>query len=189
MAIPEKRCDHEEVIRESVKRYLRIVPATKIPKAEPLDKVSPSVLYNLFFQMENLCAVMDGLGLHAVQVGVPFHAYVVRRSSQQRFEYFVNCKYEPIGDGLGGAEKVQSMEGCLSLCNLDGTSRYFRVERFSAIRVIGRRLVTEGKLRLEDVDMILGEKDGIYTVAHQHEIDHGMGILISQMGQEINVFI
>jgi peptide deformylase len=185
MAIPEKRCDHEEALREIVRQYLRIVPANKIPKAEPLGNVSPSVLYNLFFHMDNLCGVMNGLGLHAVQVGVPFHAYIVRRSFKYPFEYFLNCKYEP----MDGAEKVTSMEGCLSLCNLDGTSRYFRVERFSTIRVTGRRLVTEGKLRLEDVDMILGEKDGIYTAAQQHEIDHGSSILISDIGVEQHIFL
>jgi len=163
-----------------------IVPVNEIPKAQPVPHDDLTKLYKYFFYMEMICNEFYGIGLHAVQIGLPLDMYVIKRDS--KFEYYLNCVYEPVRDEdpLPGPEKVLSIEGCLSLVNSDGSSRYFAVNRYKRIVVHGASLCAH-KLELRPVHMYLGEGDGVYCMAHQHEISHGSGTLISQIGQEIYI--
>jgi peptide deformylase len=174
MVASKKQCDSCETIG--------IVPVDQIPKVQPFDMTAPQ-LYKVFTQMETLCKNFNGIGLHAVQIGKPWDIYIIKNSN--KFEYYMNCIYLQITN-----EKTISCEGCLSLTNKDNTSRHFIVERYKKIKVMGKRLNTEGKLQFVDIDMELSvEKDGIICIAHQHEISHGLGILISDIGKEQHIWM
>jgi peptide deformylase len=162
-----------------------IVPHNQIPKACFADQ-SLTELYKSFSILEVLCKLRKGVGLHAVQVGQPWDMYVVRKSEKMPFGYYLNCKYTPLEE-----EKVSSLEGCLSLASSDGSSRFFKVNRFKKIRVEGQQLYVDGnKIKIDPVDMSLSvEEDGVLCVAHQHEIDHGRGVLISDIGEEQHIWM
>jgi peptide deformylase len=152
-----------------------IVSVEDIPLAveTPVDD-----LFNLFrviTAMEQICTIQDGIGLSAVQVGIPWKLFIVKRNDE--YEYYVNCEY----DGIG--EKEKSIEGCLSLRDSFGNLRRFEVDRYPSILLKGKQLkVLDSSLILEDVDRL--EVD-LYSVVFQHEIDHHRNVLISNIGKEI----
>lgn len=178
---------------------MRIVPVAEIPKAELVTDFSVeklNKLWLLFREMSIICLNRDGIGLHAVQVGIPVEMFVVRHSStlscrRDFFDYFFNCYYGPVGE-----ERLNSIEGCLSLdvktISLDGAAgptfrrRFFEVPRWKKVHVKGFKLVQEhGNSIKEEVDF---EPDGIYNSIFQHELDHGKGMLISDIGKEIHIY-
>ena len=140
----------------------------------PLDNLM--TLFRLCTKMEKVCDENQGIGLAAVQVGVPWKLFIVKRN--RRYEYYVNCDYSGIGD------KTKSVEGCLSLTNADGSMRRFEVDRFLKIKLTGKELVVSGapSLLLHDVDR---SEDDMYAVVFQHEIDHCKDTLISNVGREL----
>lgn len=129
--------------------------------------------------MEDLCAKYHGVGLAAAQVGVPWKLFIVKVGSN--FEYYVNCDYTSEGD------KFTSIEGCLSIRNEHGALRYFQVDRSRQVRVKGHRLTTKPDLSLVTVDFLVTES--FLSTVFQHEIDHQFGILISDIGKEIDIEI
>lgn len=138
-------------------------------------------LYKVCLQMAHVCVEENGIGLSAVQVGIPWRLFVVRTESDEHsFDYFVNCEYEPAGDG----SKAPGIEGCLSLRNRDGSLRFFEVFRHRKVRLKGHRLVTDPELALEPVDLTA---EGKYGIVYQHEVDHDQGILISDIGTELEI--
>lgn len=157
---------------------LKIVPIENIPKAHevPLDNLM--TIFRLCTKMEKICMDNEGIGLSAVQIGIPWNLFIIRRGRQ--FEYYVNCSYE------GKGNKIKSIEGCLSLRNEDGTFRRFEVERFEKARITGKQVLVSGmpSLLLQDVD---SEEHGLYSIVFQHEIDHSKDILISQIGREMEM--
>jgi|SRR6516162_6087345 peptide deformylase len=160
---------------------LHIVPVEQIPPASQVGAVPASLIeiYKTCLLMEEVCTNNNGIGLSAVQVGIPWRLFVVR-GDDNTYEYFVDCEYEPDGE-----EKIKSVEGCLSLRAKDGSLRYWQLERFKKIRMKGKRLKAKPKLELANVDF--SEDDPVYSVVYQHEIDHHRGILISDIGQEVEL--
>jgi peptide deformylase len=157
---------------------LKIVPVVDIPKAKDVPLESLMDIFRLCTKMEKICDVNDGIGLSAVQVGVPWNLFIVKRN--RHFEYYVNCDY------TGHGEKIKSVEGCLSLRNEDSTFRRFEVERFSRVRIKGKQLVVSGmpSLVLNDVDR---EEINIFSIVFQHECDHSRDVLVSQIGREVEL--
>jgi peptide deformylase len=156
------------------KQKLAIVPAADIPKASNCPTDNLLQVYKICLGMEQVCTENSGVGLSAVQVGVPWKLYIVRDGSGYR--YFVDCEYKGAGD------KFDSLEGCLSLKNVDGSSRHFIVSRFRKVVVSGKELVfVDSKLALKEIDLEFGN---LAAVIHQHEIDHHNDILISEIGKE-----
>lgn len=157
-------------------KELQIVPAEKIPEAQdaPLDDLM--FLFRIFARLEKLCSDENGIGLSAVQVGLPYKMFVVQRG--RHFEYYVNCDYE------GSGEKQVSIEGCLSIRKEDGEIRRFEVMRYPTVKIKGKQLILADapSLKLKSVDK---EESGLYAVVMQHEIDHSKQILISDIGKEI----
>jgi len=157
---------------------LQIVPVNEIPKAldVPLDNLMD--IFRLCNKMEVICDKNDGIGLSAVQIGIPWKLFIIKKN--RHFEYYVNCEYEGSGD------KIKSLEGCLSLRNEKKEFRRFEVERFQTVKIKGKQLIVSGmpSLVLQDVDRV--EKD-LYAVVFQHEIDHSRDILISTIGREIEI--
>lgn len=169
---------------------MQIVEESKIPTKEQIVDVPTDDLvkvYNVCQELEELCTKSHGIGINAVQAGVPWKLFLVKGDGscplipKGKFGYFVNCDYEAITE-----KRVVSLEGCLSLRSPDGRLRSFQVERYENIRLFGFILLIDGSLRLEPVDTPVGFlEEGI---VFQHEIDHHRGVLISDIGREVFVW-
>lgn len=160
---------------------LSIVPVEQIPKGEdvPLDDLLNIFKHGVY--MQSLCVNLDGIGLSAVQVGIPWNFFVVNDPVEGGF--YLNCFYE----GIGEKEK-ESIEGCLSLRDKHGVLRRFCLKRFERIKLKGKKLVVQRvdpQFVLEDIDR---EVDGLFSVVFQHEIDHANGTLISDIGNEVHIW-
>jgi peptide deformylase len=174
MARNQDRRNHEGADNKGV---LGIVPVKDIPAVSAeVDLTQPMFAYQLCLRMIEVCKQHNGIGLSAVQVGIPLKLFVIRNDDKS-FSYYANCRYEPVGDG----NKVESFEGCLSLRNKSGELRFFRLARFDNIRLVGKQLVEEEKPVFHDVDKIIS---GQSSVVFQHEIDHQNNVLISDVGTE-----
>ena len=160
------------------KTLLSIVPVADIPQATntPIDNLID--VFRIITQMEKICTDQQGIGLSAVQVGVPWKLFIVQRDIG--YEYYIDCEYNGIG------ERGKSIEGCLSLKDSQGNLRRFEVDRYSSIRLKGKQLKISDSpsLVLEEIDRI--EHD-LYAVVFQHEIDHHFNILISDVGEEVEL--
>lgn len=161
---------------------LSIVSVENIPK-EIVDCPADNLLrvYKTCLQMAILCIKENGIGLSAVQAGIPWRLFIVRymEGGKDKFRFFLNNKYTAITD-----EKIKSLEGCLSLRNARGL-RHFQVDRYSNIKVEGQELLTEPNLHIEPVNL---EPKDFYCNVFQHEIDHQNLVLISDIGVEFEVW-
>lgn len=165
---------------------LKIVPVKNIPaKSDITDAPTENLmhLYKTCQQMYEVCRQSNGIGLAAVQVGIPWKLCVIMLESG-KFRNIVNASYKP-KDGSG---VVVSVEGCLSLRTHRGGLRHFEVPRYSEIVVTGKELKEEnGRLMLVDFEETMKVSDGRTAIVFQHEIDHQMSILISDIGKEIQL--
>ena len=107
---------------------MQIVSLDKIPvlprlsedKLEGMNLSANEFVKEALCQMRNLCYSLDGVGLHAVQVGLPYNVFVAKVSnyglppSKDDLDFFALCRYEGIG------EKQDSIEGCLSIKDENG---------------------------------------------------------------------
>lgn len=174
-----------------------ILNGLQLPKAEeisqvPLDKLAE--IYKICLKMVAVCESNNGIGLAAVQVGIPYNFFVIKgnknykKNNHDTYGYFLNCKYELnfYNSDNYNTEKVLSLEGCLSLRSIDGRLRHYQVERYRSIILNGYRLYDDTKLDLVKIDN--EPIDGFEAVVFQHEIDHGHGKLISDFGQEVFMY-
>jgi len=160
---------------------MKIVKSEEIPTKDSIVSVPTDPLmkvYQTCQAMEIICERNGGIGLSAVQVGIPWKLFIAKHGD--KYKYLIDCEYEPVG-----TVRSTSIEGCLSLRDSFGTLRHFVVERFDKVKVKGKELLYEKDLELVDMDVELGGLDGIL---YQHEIDHHRGILISDFGHEIVVY-
>jgi len=163
---------------------MEIVPLNELPKVSDIQDVPVDNLmkiYKVCLDMEVVCSENNGIGLSAIQVGIPWKLFIVKNGD--KYDYYVNCTYESLVDV--NCKHFQSMEGCLSLRNTDGSFRQFLVERFPKIRIKGKQILSEKDLILQDIDMVL--ENDYSTIVMQHEIDHHLGILISDIGKEMEI--
>lgn len=155
---------------------MQIVPVEAIPKAEETPTDNLVDLYKTCLKMALCCDKLEGVGLSAVQVGIPWKLFVIKHQDN-KFCYYVNCEYEPHGE-----DRVDSIERCLSLRYTDGSLKSYKLSRFKKIRVIGHILDDSGDTPLlKKADFSIG---GFYGIVFQHEIDHHNNILISDIGKE-----
>ena len=158
---------------------MNLVEVSEIPTVENIEDVPLDNLmdvYKVCQDMETICTESHGIGISAVQVGIPWKLFLVK--SPAGFEYYINCDYEPVED----AQKVIHVEGCLSLQNMEGF-RHFLVERYDHVRVRGLQLLDIGGLSTKDVDEVVNFHE--LGAVFQHEIDHHKGVLISDIGKEV----
>jgi len=151
---------------------MKLVSINEIPtEVKDVDLSDPMAIFKLAREMEVFCIKNKGIGLSAVQVGVPLHFFVAKLSD--KFEYFANCRYKSIKE-----TEQTVVEGCLSI-----PDRFFRVKRHFEIQVTGLVLT-------QSVSFTKYKKkwSGFSAVIMQHEIDHGYGILISEIGQEVSLW-
>lgn len=157
---------------------MKLVAPENIPlgKTVPLDE--KAVVFNLFNEMMKICEAYEGIGLSAVQLGLPLKMFVVKDNG--RYRCFLNCDYEPTTD----SKRTLSLEGCLSLRSSNGRLRFFEVERWEQIKVSG----TEFCLSTIDFIDYIECVSSPLGVVFQHEIDHDRGVLISQIGKEVALY-
>lgn len=164
-----------------------LVSVQNIPRQTedvPLD--NPLAVFKLAKEMQKVCDDHDGVGLAAVQVGVPWKFFIVKGLpgdillKENEYGYFVNCEYHEITT----SKPFVSIEGCLSLRSDQGQLRSFWVERLSAIHLKGLRLIDKknGNLKFEQVDVEIDVEQS--SIVYQHEIDHQNGLLIEDIGHE-----
>jgi peptide deformylase len=132
--------------------------------------------------MKRLCISEKGVGLSAIQVGVPWRLFIVVKDLKNplNFRYLVDCKYLPVDE-----KKVASIEGCLSIRNSNGDFRRFKVDRYKNIDIVGKEMLVDDKLKLVDINERCYDN---LAIIYQHEIDHTSGITIDQIGQEISIW-
>jgi peptide deformylase len=163
---------------------LQIVSLDKIPGKEAIANTPTNdliILYATALQMMKICGENDGVGLAAAQLGIPWKMFVAE--SDSGYDCFVNCEYEPANVPF---PKQTSIEGCLSIRDSAGNILRFRVPRWPQVRVFGKQLkIEESRPVLVDVDMLV---EGKRAVLFQHEIDHGFGILISDIGTPVQLW-
>lgn len=158
---------------------MKIVSLDKISKFSdntPLDDLTK--LYSTFQKMEKLCVKNNGVGLAAVQVGIPWKCFVYQDQTTRKFNYMIDCEYFPLSE-----DKYLSIEGCLSLKNDRGKMRHFKVNRFKKIKVVGKILIDREKIELRDFEKVFS--NSLECAILQHEIDHQDNILLTDIGQEI----
>jgi peptide deformylase len=165
-----------------------IVPVDQIPKLDEIQNVTDlPAAFKICKRLEAICEQQKGIGLSAVQVGIPLKLFVVKGSPTSRFAsndyyaYFANCEYSNHPDGV----MVVSYEGCLSLRNEQGKLRHFEVDRSTKIHLTGTRLVfRKGAVQAEPIDAVLDVHE--QSIPFAHEIDHHRCVLISEIGKEVS---
>lgn len=167
---------------------LSIVPEDQIPKKDQIIDVPRddlANLHNVCLQLSELCQKENGLGISAVQTGIPWKLFVVKGDGscpiipKDEFGYFIDCSYKE-----NTAEKVTSLEGCLSLRS-NGRLRSFQLERSKYIDIIGYKFKIDDLVFLP-INIVLSYQQ--QCVVFQHEIDHHNGILISDIGRELYIW-
>jgi peptide deformylase len=129
--------------------------------ARPLDLADPATGH-LADRMLATLLEADGVGIAAVQVGIPRALLWAQRFDLEGhpFEAFVNPEVLALSD-----ETEEGWEGCLSVSDI-----YSRVDR--AISIELRFQALDGELITETVE-------GFTAVILQHELDHLEGILFT----------
>jgi len=143
---------------------------------DPFKEISLVEIFKICNKMERVCLENGGIGLSAVQVGLPWNLFVVQRNNF--FEHYLNCVYEPSG------EEITSIEGCLSIRDEHDSIRRFELKRYSSILVKGQRLLSDEGISVQEFSSL---ETGLYSIVFQHEIDHSFGIFIKDKGKEIYI--
>ena len=169
---------------------MKIVEVSEIPKAGPIPEDDPVKIRNVCAELQKLCDRENGIGISAVQAGVPWRLFLVKGDGtcplvpKHEYHFFVDTEYEPVGD-----EKVYSIEGCLSLRDKEGALRMFQVLRHANVKVTGRKMIlpkTGELIQFEPFTHVLDfNQQGI---VFQHEVDHHNDKLISELGDEVMVW-
>lgn len=170
---------------------MQLVDFDKLPKAEDIQDVpldDPMKIFKICQEMEQVCEREKGIGLSAVQVGIPLKLFIIKSDGscpfieKGKYGYFANTNYEVTGD-----DKIVSLEGCLSIRSQDGQLRFFQVERQNTVHINGHRLnVDNNFLKFDKIDLDINvAEEGI---VFQHEIDHSFSVTIDQIGKEVMVW-
>ena len=167
---------------------MQIVEIDTIPEAHDVSIDNPMAVLRICQEMEEFCEQQEGIGLSAVQVGIPQKLFVMKSGGccpdlygDNTYTYFVNCDYEATDENC-----IVTLEGCLSVRSKDGQLRVFQVKRHKNIRLFGYRLDINKNVCFTPVDLMVDfEKQ---CVVLQHEIDHQKCKLISDHGKEIFIW-
>jgi len=180
---------------------MNLVPFDKLPALGEIQDVSFENLPDLFKicqKLEALCRKENGIGLSAVQVGLPIKLFAVKADEGSvfdppgKFGFFCNMSYTPKKyDALLTNEvlsydymKILSLEGCLSIRSSNGRLRHFQVPRFPVVQLSGHRLMYDNELKMveiQNLEISIEEQ----SIVFQHEIDHDHCVTINQIGKEV----
>jgi len=142
-------------------RDILVVPDPRLKQvSQPVDVVDDELRALMDDMLETMYAA-PGIGLAAIQIGVPKRVIVMdlaREGEDRQPRYFVNPEI------LWASEETAPYEeGCLSVPEF-----YDEVERPAKVRL--RYLNYQGEAIEEDAE-------GLYAVCIQHEMDHLDGVL------------
>jgi peptide deformylase len=160
---------------------LGIVPVEQIPSAKkllPTNVLDFDEYMILANHMIDLCVKKGGVGLSAVQCGLPLNFFVASEDGQ-KFRCFLDSRYD------GFEPLIDSLEGCLSIIDLQGNPKRFLLKRYHSIYFSAKEL--EISKFPATVTEIATKISGFFGVVLQHEIDHHFGKLISDQGQEVEI--
>ena len=142
-------------------RDILLVPDPILKKVSARVEVVDDRLRILMDDMLETMYAAPGIGLAAIQVGVPQRVIVMdlaREGEEAAPQYFVNPEI------LWASEETAPYEeGCLSVPEI-----YDEVERPSQVKL--RYMNYQGEMVEEDAE-------GLYAVCIQHEMDHLDGVL------------
>ena len=146
----------------AIRHILTVADATPVlkQKSAPVERVDDDLRALMDDMLETMYAA-PGIGLAAIQVGVPKRVIVMdisREEDGRQPRFFVNPEVLWTSD-----ETAPYEEGCLSVPEV-----YDEVERPSRVRL--RYLNYDGEQVEEDAE-------GLYAVCIQHEMDHLQGTL------------
>ena len=146
----------------AIRPILTVAEATPVlkQKSAPVERVDDDLRALMDDMLETMYAA-PGIGLAAIQVGVPKRVIVMdisREEGVREPRYFVNPEILSSSD-----HEVPYLEGCLSV-----PDQYAEVMRPDRIRA--RWLDEHGEQHEEDLD-------GLLAVCLQHEMDHLEGVL------------
>ena len=136
-------------------------PDVRLHKVAASVTVFDEALKKLVADMAETMYAAPGIGLAAIQVGVPKRVIVMdltRDEEDRQPRYFVNPEIL-----WASEETLPYEEGCLSIPEI-----YEEVERPARVRL--RYLNRDG-------EQIEEEAEGLYAVCIQHEMDHLQGVL------------
>jgi len=133
----------------------RRVPKTLRKKSREVKEISPDIL-GLINEMRDIMQKNKGVGISAIQVGVPLRIMVVE-SCQENF-VLINPEIIKLGK-----EKIPFREGCLSFPGC-----YSQILRPEKVKLKAKNL------EWKDIEI---EADGLIGRCFQHEIDHMNGIV------------
>lgn len=160
---------------------LKIVPIAEIPHpSKLLDSVCLDAedLSLIAANLIALCQNHKGVGLAAVQCGLPLKIFVASTDGIY-FRCFVDLEY------TSEESRQNSLESCLSIKDEQGNFRRFLVQRFNSALFVGKELLFKEK---PAVLIEINEKlIGLMSVVCQHEVDHHNGKLIIDEGKEVEV--
>lgn len=142
---------------------MEIVPVDQIPLGNNIE--FSDEIWEICQELETKCREWKGVGLSAVQVGLPYNLFVIIIDDIVRF--YANADYKALNSNF-----YSTVEGCLSL-----PGKYYKVLRPSLVAVTGHAVTPQGF-----VDVTF-EATGLMSTVVQHEIDHAKGILIDQIGE------
>ena len=168
---------------ESLQKWfpLRIVPISDIPHpSRMLDSLCLDVdeLASIAHEMIAVCNKNNGIGLSAVQCGLPLKL-LIAKTDKTSFRCFLDLELN------SEAEQIDSLEGCLSIFDEHGSLRRFLVKRFQQANFFGKEVLIQGlSLSIIDFQETIG---GLFCVVLQHEIDHHHGKLIMDEGREVEI--
>jgi|APGre2960657505_1045072.scaffolds.fasta_scaffold170255_2 peptide deformylase len=165
------------------KKELEVVSFLNIPIKEDVLYAKDQKLIEIArisLLMQNICLKENGVGLSAVQLGIPYKIFIAKNYDiSNEFYTFVDCQYEGIGD------KKTSIEGCLSLKNKSNQVKRYKLDRFPSVILKGLYFSFENNMNLVPFEK---QYDGFFSSILQHEIDHQNGILISDIGKEMDLY-
>jgi peptide deformylase len=142
-------------------REILIVPNPVLKQVSTPVEVVDDDLRALMDDMLETMYAAPGIGLAAIQVGVPKQVIVMdlaRQDEEPQPRYFVNPQILWASDDTAPYE-----EGCLSIPDI-----YDEVERPSKVKL--KYLNYQGQEIIEDAE-------GLFAVCIQHEMDHLKGVL------------
>lgn len=156
---------------------MQIVPASMIESF--LTQKIPAVTFpaniepfkNYVIEMIDLAKKTDGIGLAAIQVGIPFHFFVAYDFDEKVWRAYFNSEYCPLHDSA----VTHQSEGCLSY-----PGKGFMVPRFNKVYMeweewdTTNSFVKKNKIFRAQTAQVL-----------QHETDHCNGITIRMLGKEL----
>lgn len=148
---------------------IRHYPAPVLARAaEPIENIDDNIR-QLVEKMTDIMLKHKGVGLAALQAGVPLRLFIISLdSSREAVKVYINPTVTPTGEP-GSIE-----EGCLSVPGVAAKIRRYQKCKVTATDLDGNEFTEEA--------------DGLYARALQHEYDHINGLtIVDRMSQTAKI--